>query len=125
MKNMVNPDKELNGRIKGLMKDKHLTQTELSKRASMSQAHLNELINGKKSWTLETLNNVAGGLGMHPYELLVPDPDMVRTPRQMELYRVYKGLSEERRRIVDMLLTPSERPLPVEFKNHDKDGKKL
>lgn len=57
-------------KIKEVRIEKKLSQTQLAKKAKMSQSYLSELESNKKSPTLRQLCKIADALGVMPSELV-------------------------------------------------------
>ena len=57
-------------KIKEIRLEKRLTQTQLAKKAKISQSYLSELESNKKSPTLRQLCKIADALGVMPSELV-------------------------------------------------------
>ncbi|MDO4729116.1 MAG: helix-turn-helix transcriptional regulator [Bacteroidota bacterium] len=68
-------------RIKDVLKEKGLTQTELAQKLGVSQVALNKAINGNP--TIETLQKIADVLDVDIRDLLEP----TKTSTQTELFR--------------------------------------
>lgn len=57
-------------KIKEIRVDKKLSQSELARKADISQSYLSELESNKKSPTLRQLCKIADALEVHPMELI-------------------------------------------------------
>jgi len=57
-------------RIREVRVDKKMSQSELARKAGISQSYLSELESNKKSPTLRQLCKIANALGVHPGELV-------------------------------------------------------
>ncbi len=62
---------QLGRRIKALRMQKGMTQEELSEAAGIHPKYLSALETGKQNITVKTLEGLAAGLGVEPYELLL------------------------------------------------------
>jgi transcriptional regulator with XRE-family HTH domain len=62
-------------RIKEVMKEKHLTQQELADRMGISLSGVKKMV-GAKSLTTDTLDKIAGAIGVPVWQLMV-SPDVV------------------------------------------------
>ena len=69
---------ELVGRtLRGLRKDKRLTQEVLSGLAGLDRSHYSKIERGLRSPTIDTLFKIAYAYGMHPHELMMMIEDAV------------------------------------------------
>ena len=56
-------------KIKQLMSDLSITQTELAERTGLKQPNINRILSGKQSMQPRTLEKLANGLGVTVWEL--------------------------------------------------------
>lgn len=83
-----------------------LTQEAVGKRAGLPQRTVGRLKNGTTAASLTTLAAISRGLGVEPWQLLVPDldprnPPIIRPTSQSEqrLYKKFAQLIEESKKI--------------------------
>ncbi len=65
-------------RIKELIKEKGLTQAEFAEKLGISRVGLNQIINGKPSYS--TLEKIAAALGVEIGDLFAPSVPVLRCP---------------------------------------------
>lgn len=66
-------------RIRALRTERRLTQKELARRAEIAAPNLNRIEKGQKGLSMESLERLAGALGVQPAELLrdpTEEPDV-------------------------------------------------
>lgn len=86
--------------------DSPLTQAEVGKRSGLPQRTVGRLKNGSTAASLTTLGAISKGLGVEPWQLLVPDLDpsnppmfIPTSPDERRLYKKFEQLLEESKKI--------------------------
>ena len=87
--------------VKALMRVKDADFAAACKRLGMKETQLKRVIAGKHGITMSTLQRIAEGYDVQPYQLLVPgldpkNPQVLRALSQAEL-NLYKALEEARK----------------------------
>lgn len=97
------PDvKEIVGaNVRALLRAKDADFAAACKRLDMKSTQLKRIMAGRHAITMDTLQRLAEGYGVEPYQLLIPDldprnPQVLRALSQAEL-NLYRALEEARR----------------------------
>jgi transcriptional regulator with XRE-family HTH domain len=95
--------------VRRLMKDEGWSQTELAKRAGISQRAVSYLLNYRDAQdrhpTTETIEGIAGAFGLQVWQLMIPDLplELLQSQRFSKLIENYRDAPEEGRRQVERI----------------------
>lgn len=67
---MVNINKELGKKIKGIRKKKEMTQEDVAYKAGLDYSYINQIENGKRNPSMEAVEKIAKALGVKVQTLL-------------------------------------------------------
>lgn len=60
----------MNGeRIKEMLRERNMSQTELARRAGISKVNVNHIVNGERKGSVETLKKICAALGCDPKDV--------------------------------------------------------
>lgn len=91
--------------LRHLMKLADLNQTELAKKAGVSQKSISNILSGGQAPTIETAEKLAEPFGLKGWHLIMsglPD-DLISSPSIERLFSSYTNASSEGRKLIDMV----------------------
>jgi transcriptional regulator with XRE-family HTH domain len=115
-------------RLRELRTAHQLTLEQVAERAGTSVQQISRLELGERRLTDEWMRRLATALGVHPFELLVPDTkDRHGSPQDLqdlEILRAWRLLNREERRIVAMFMQSLVAAPPTAAVSPSDNGKK-
>ena len=76
-------------RIKELLQEENMTQAELAEAIGIARPNMSNIVNGKITPTLKTLESIAGALGVEVAELFRPQEDFLAIIRENGLTQTF------------------------------------
>lgn len=76
----MSPRKALAANLRAYMETKRVTQMALAARSGVSQSTVARILKGAVAVDLDTLEQVAKGMELHSWQLLVPDMNPLKPP---------------------------------------------
>ena len=99
------PRRVLARNLRHLMRLQGISETELAKKAKISQKSVNNIVNEVHSPKLDIVESLAAVFGLNAWHLIMPNlpEDLILSPTISKLFDSYTKATPEGRQLIDMI----------------------